>query len=107
MEKKGKYTFEQAMQRLEEIVAKLESGDTPLEETIQLFQEGMELVNFCNKKLEEVKHKVEMVVRTKEGYTLVPFEQKNNEEITKPQLEESFEEDNNVGEEENDDELLF
>lgn len=98
MEKKEKYTFEQAMQRLEEIVSKLESGDTPLEETINLFQEGVELVNFCNKKLEEVKHKVEMVVRTKNGFNLVPFEQTTNSSTNDSNQteDEKFDEENDT-----------
>lgn len=78
MEKQNKKTFEQSLKRLEEIVEKLETGEVPLEETINLFQEGMELVNFCNQKLEEVKHKVEIVVKNKDGFTLQPFEEKNN-----------------------------
>lgn len=79
--KKGKYTFEEALKRLEEIVSKLETSEIPLEETLNLFQEGMELVNFCNQKLEEVKHKVEMVIRTKDGFVLKPFEENKNEKV--------------------------
>ncbi len=83
MSKKEKYTFEEALHRLEEIVSKLEDGDVPLEDTIKLFQEGTELINFCNKKLEEVKFKVEMVVKNKDGFKLVDFEEKSNENFKK------------------------
>lgn len=79
-QEKNKISFEQALKRLEEIVNKLETGEVPLEESIELFQEGIELVNFCNQKLEEVKHKVEMVVKTKEGFTLKPFPAEKEEE---------------------------
>ncbi|GKV64566.1 MULTISPECIES: exodeoxyribonuclease VII small subunit [unclassified Sporosarcina] len=44
--------FEQAMHRLEEIVQKLEAGEAPLEDTITLYQQGMELSAFCQKKLQ-------------------------------------------------------
>ncbi len=102
-QEKQKYTFEQALQRLEEIVNKLELGNVPLEETISLFQEGMELINFCNQKLEEVKHKVEIVVRTKEGFTLQPFDVKTG---YKNQLEEK-EEIDEIEKDEEEDEGLF
>lgn len=102
MSKKEKYTFEEALHRLEEIVSKLETGDVPLEDTIRLFQEGTELINFCNKKLEEVKFKVEMVVRNKNGFKLVDFEEKSNgnfkkinEEVELDEFEETEEEENN------------
>ncbi|WP_301108273.1 exodeoxyribonuclease VII small subunit [Sporosarcina sp.] len=44
--------FEQAMQQLEEIVQKLEAGEAPLEDTITLYQQGMELSAYCQKKLQ-------------------------------------------------------
>lgn len=47
-------SFENAMQRLEEIVASLESGECPLEESLKLFEEGIRLVKLCNNKLENV-----------------------------------------------------
>lgn len=106
-ELKNKHTFEEALKRLEEIVSRLETSEVPLEETLNLFQEGMELVNFCNQKLEEVKHKVEMVVRTKEGFTLKPFgelESKNVEEDNQDIFDDEIKEDD---EEEDNEELLF
>ncbi|MEN3013958.1 MAG: exodeoxyribonuclease VII small subunit [Endomicrobiia bacterium] len=101
--RKEKYNFEEALKRLEEIVTKLETSDVPLEETINLFQEGMELVNFCNQKLEEVKHKVEIVIRTKEGFTLKPFLDKKDEELNNK----NFNFKNKEDEEDTDDELPF
>ncbi|WP_153732915.1 exodeoxyribonuclease VII small subunit [Sporosarcina obsidiansis] len=44
--------FEQAMHQLEEIVQKLEAGEAPLEDTITLYQKGMELSAYCQKKLQ-------------------------------------------------------
>jgi exodeoxyribonuclease VII small subunit len=73
-------SFEDALQRLEDIVNKLESEEVPLEETISLFEEGQELINFCNKKLEEVKHKVEIVLKTKNGFDIKPFSEEENDE---------------------------
>lgn len=51
--------FEEAFERLEEIVAKLESGDVALEESLDLYTEGMTLVKFCNQKLTLAREKIE------------------------------------------------
>ncbi|MFD2116054.1 exodeoxyribonuclease VII small subunit [Paenibacillus yanchengensis] len=59
-----KPNFEMAMDRLEQIVTQLENGDVPLEKAIELFQEGMELSNLCNRKLEEVESKIELLVES-------------------------------------------
>jgi len=66
--------FEDAMKRLEDIVQSLESSDLSLEDSIALFEEGMKLVSFCSKKLEEAEQKVTMLVKQGEGkYTEQPF----------------------------------
>ena len=51
--------FEEAFERLEEIVSKLESGDVALEESLGLYTEGMTLVKFCNDKLSVAREKIE------------------------------------------------
>ncbi|TLS53267.1 exodeoxyribonuclease VII small subunit [Paenibacillus antri] len=57
------------MEKLETIVAKLESGDVPLEEAIELFQEGMRLSRICSQKLETVERKIEMLLE-EDGQTV-------------------------------------
>lgn len=52
-------TFEQAMARLEEIVAALDSGKLTLNDSLALFSEGAALVKQCNGALEEAKLKLE------------------------------------------------
>jgi len=59
--------FEEAMQRLEEIVQSLDSGDLPLEESLKIFEEGMKLVGFCNSKLDEAEKKVSLLVKESDG----------------------------------------
>jgi exodeoxyribonuclease VII small subunit len=67
--------FEEAMKRLEDIVQSLESGELSLEDSIQTFEEGMNLVSFCSKKLEEAEQKVTMLVKESDGkYREQPFE---------------------------------
>lgn len=66
-------TFEQAMETLESIVSKLESGDVPLETAIELFQEGMSLSKLCGQKLEQVERRIEMLVEGDSGLQRKPF----------------------------------
>ena len=68
--------FETAMKRLEEIVAKMESGDLPLDESLKLFEEGIKLSRVLNKKLEEAERKVEVLVKDeKGGFRTEPFDE--------------------------------
>ena len=60
-------TFEQSMQRLEQIVRSLERGDAPLEESLKLFQEGTELVRSCGKLLDEAQLQVKKIMTASDG----------------------------------------
>ncbi|TDF99246.1 exodeoxyribonuclease VII small subunit [Paenibacillus piri] len=66
-------SFEQAMDKLEQIVAQLESGDVPLEQAIELFQEGMRLSQLCGQKLEQVERKIEILMEQEGGLVKKPF----------------------------------
>jgi len=59
---KKKMSFEEAMQRLEEIVSRLEEGNVPLEESIGLYEEGMKLGKLCRSMLNEAELKVKKLV---------------------------------------------
>lgn len=63
-------SFEEAVERLEKIVRMLESGSVPLDDSLVLFEEGVELVKTCNIKLDAVQQKITLL--TKDGET--PFE---------------------------------
>lgn len=52
-------SFEEAMARLDAIVAALDSGDTPLEDSLKLYGEGAELLAMCESKLKDAKLKIE------------------------------------------------
>ena len=58
-----KLTFEQAMGRLEEIVAQLEAGDHALENSLSLYEEGAKLMKQCTTMLDKAEQKV-MKLRT-------------------------------------------
>lgn len=55
-------SFEQAMDKLEKIVEQLDRGEVPLEEAIELFQQGMELSKLCGQKLDSVEKKIEVLI---------------------------------------------
>lgn len=56
-------SFEAALQRLEEIVAKLDDGELSLEEAIAHFQEGNRLREYCERKLSEAESQVEELLQ--------------------------------------------
>lgn len=62
-----KMTFETAMKRLEEIVRAMEQGDVALEESLNLFQEGTELVRTCSDMLENAQMQIQKVVKSADG----------------------------------------
>ena len=53
-----KLNFEQAMGRLEEIVARMEGKETPLEESLALFEEGTKLAKQCSVLLDKAEQKI-------------------------------------------------
>jgi exodeoxyribonuclease VII small subunit len=67
-------TFEQALQRLEAIVRDMESGALSLDVMIQRFEEGQALIGVCNRKLNEVERKIEMLVKKDGDTATAPFE---------------------------------
>ena len=72
---KKERSFEDAMARLEAIVAELEGEDRGLEKQFALFQEGMELARFCDRKLGEVEKSVEIVLKeASEEWKTAPFD---------------------------------
>ncbi len=68
----AKERFEDALNKLEKIVSKLEDGDIPLEESLKLFEEGIRLSRLCNQKLEEAEKRVEVLMKSRDG-TLKPL----------------------------------
>ena len=55
-------TFEQAMKRLEEIIKELEDNQTSLENSVELFQEGIKLSKICSDKLAGIENKVAKIL---------------------------------------------
>ena len=75
-------TFEEAMTRLEQIVAEIDSEELGLERQFELFKEGMGLARFCDAKLTEVQKSVEIVLKESgEDWKTAPFEEEDEEKI--------------------------
>ncbi len=63
----AKKSFEDALQELEEIVRKLESGDAALEESISLYERGAALKAHCEARLKAAREKVEKIILDENG----------------------------------------
>ena len=80
-------SFEQAIQRLEKIVADMESADLPLEEVLKKYEEGTRLARFCGQKLEEAEKKIEVLARKSDGSVeLKPFDAQNTDDESENKL---------------------
>lgn len=61
------YKYEDAINKLEVITARLEKGDLTLEEALTLFEEGIKLTKICSKILDEAEGKIEVLVKDLNG----------------------------------------
>ena len=61
MAKEEKISFEEAVQRLEQIVRQLETGNAPLDKSLELYEEGISLVNKCTKELKNAEKKIKIL----------------------------------------------
>lgn len=63
----GEMKFEEALKTLEAIVEKLESGNLELEESIRLFEQGVELSLYCQQQLQQAEGKIQRLVKNLNG----------------------------------------
>ena len=69
--KEKEIKFEKAMERLEECVGILEKGDAGLEESLKIYEEGMNLVKVLKKKMGDFEKRIEIIKKlNRTGYTL-------------------------------------
>ena len=59
--------FEECLQALEKVVERIESGELNLEESLATFEEGVRLVQSCNRKLGDVERRIEVLTKDSEG----------------------------------------
>jgi exodeoxyribonuclease VII small subunit len=60
-------TFEQSLKKLEDIVNRLERGDVPLEESLKLYEEGLQLSTQCSKRLSQAELTLKRLAKTANG----------------------------------------
>ena len=63
----NKISFEKATERLETILEQMNSGTLDLERSLKLYEEAHNLVSECQKRLIEAEHKIEMLVKNRQG----------------------------------------
>lgn len=68
--------FEEALKRLEKAVSDLESGELSLDDSLKKYEDGVKLAQFCSKKLETARRKVEVLVKTGGKLETKPFDEK-------------------------------
>lgn len=74
--------FEDALNKLEDIVGELEKGDLSLDDSLAKYEEGIKLSVLCTKKLEAAKKKIEILVKTgEERFTLKQFDESDLEDV--------------------------
>ena len=64
---KKEITFEEAMERLNEIVHRMESGDESMEQALKSYEEGVGLIRFCTERLENAEKRVKMLQMQADG----------------------------------------
>lgn len=74
-----KFDFEMSMDKLQELVNKLEKGDLTIDESIDAFKQGIELSRLCTKKLDEVEREITVLMEGIDGSVKEePFEQEGD-----------------------------
>jgi exodeoxyribonuclease VII small subunit len=76
----AKKNFESALQRLEQITSELEQGEPSLDTCLKKFDEGIELVKYCNTKLEEARQRIDLLVRQNGTLASVDFPETGHED---------------------------
>jgi exodeoxyribonuclease VII small subunit len=66
-------SFEEALAELEQLVERMEQGNLPLEESLKLFERGIELTRTCQKSLQDAEQKVRILLEENSLPTLKPF----------------------------------
>ena len=69
----AKRSFEESLEKLEQITEELESGSLSLEESLKKFDEGVKLADYCNQKLQEAQQRVNLLLKKNGHLQEVPF----------------------------------
>lgn len=73
--------FESALEKLQKIVEELEKGGLSLDQTLKEFNQGMQLLKFCNQKLDKAEKKIELMLKENNEFKKeVPFDSEIEED---------------------------
>ncbi|MBP7764100.1 MAG: exodeoxyribonuclease VII small subunit [Deltaproteobacteria bacterium] len=72
--------FEDALEKLENIVKEMEAGELPLDSALKSFEEGIRLVRFCSAKLEETQRRVDELLEKENSLMTKDFQDEDNHE---------------------------
>lgn len=68
-------SFESSLEALEQIVRQLETGDLPLEKSLELFEQGIRLSRECQERLSQAERRIEVLMRDNQGRSVItPFD---------------------------------
>jgi len=76
----AKEKFEDALEKLENIVRKMEAGEMPLDSALKSFEEGIRLIRFCSAKLEDTQRRVEQLLEKENSLQVKNFQDKDTDE---------------------------
>lgn len=85
--------FETSLTTLEQIVGQLESGELPLERSLELFEEGVALARRCQSQLQAAERKVELLLRERGEIKVVSFETEQPQSSAEVKQQEPKDED--------------
>jgi len=71
--RKTPVNFEKTRKELENLVKKMETGDLPLEDALQLFEKGIELTRICQQTLSNAEQKVQILMEKNGQQELAPL----------------------------------
>ena len=79
MATKKAMSFEDAMTELQSVAQRLEAGKVPLEESLKLYERGVELISVCNKLLDGAEQRISLIQSDSAGITAKPFDGEGKE----------------------------
>ncbi|MHB8139590.1 MAG: exodeoxyribonuclease VII small subunit [Smithellaceae bacterium] len=76
----AKEKFEDALEKLENIVRVMEQGEMPLDSALKSFEEGIRLIRFCSAKLDETQRRVEQLLEKENSLQIKNFQDEDTDE---------------------------
>jgi exodeoxyribonuclease VII small subunit len=83
-------SFEASLEALEQIVHELEHGDLPLEKSLELFEQGINLSRQCQERLSQAERRIEILLRDNQGRPVVSAFEDSKTKVTPSNDEDVF-----------------